>query len=67
MYVRKVEIKNLRCFDAAELTLRHREEDLGLALPNVTLLLGNNGGGKSTIMRAIALAVLSPILPSSGD
>ena len=34
-------------------------------LPNVTLLLGNNGSGKSTILRAIAMAALAPLLPQS--
>lgn len=35
-------------------------------LPNINLLLGNNGMGKTTILRALALASLSPIMPQSG-
>ena len=36
------------------------------ALKNVTLLVGINGTGKTSILRAIALGVLSPILGQSG-
>lgn len=35
-------------------------------LPNINLLLGNNGMGKTTILRALALAALSPVMPQSG-
>lgn len=34
--------------------------------PNVNLLLGGNGSGKSSIFKAIALGVLAPVIPSSG-
>jgi hypothetical protein len=34
-------------------------------LSNVTLLLGINGAGKTTILRALAMAVLAPLLPQS--
>lgn len=36
------------------------------ALPNVNLLLGNNGLGKTTLLKAIALAALGPAVRSSG-
>src|ERR1700752_3441004 len=35
-------------------------------LPNINLFLGNNGMGKTTILRALALASLSPVIPQSG-
>lgn len=66
MYVRNVRISDLRCFKRAALDFRYPGEGRNLDVPNVTLLLGNNGAGKSTVMRAIALAVLSPILSASG-
>jgi hypothetical protein len=36
------------------------------ALRNVTLLVGINGSGKTSILRAIALGMLSPVLGESG-
>ncbi len=33
---------------------------------NVNLVLGDNGGGKSSVLRAIAVAVLAPVLLESG-
>ncbi len=68
MYVRSVLIENLRCIAKANLGLRFptgSAEDPSL-LPNVSLLLGDNGSGKSTVLRAVALAVLAPILKDSG-
>ena len=38
----------------------------GLLRPNVNLLLGDNGSGKTSILRAIALAVLAPIIEGAG-
>ncbi len=35
-------------------------------LPNVNLLLANNGYGKTTLLRAIALAALGPAVGKSG-
>jgi hypothetical protein len=35
-------------------------------LPNVNLLLGNNGLGKTTLLKAIALSALGPAVRSSG-
>lgn len=36
------------------------------ALGNVTLLLGNNGKGKSTLLKGIAMALTSPVLRYAG-
>ena len=35
-------------------------------MPNVNLIVGDNGGGKSSVLRAIALAVLAPAMLESG-
>lgn len=68
MYVRSLHVENLRCFKSAEVELQFpgREQDSPPTLPNVNLLLGNNGAGKTTVLKAIALAVLAPIIEGSG-
>jgi predicted ATPase len=66
MYVRKLAVKDLRCFASAELDFRTPDDTAPWETPNVTLLLGNNGTGKSSVMRGIALAVLSPVISLSG-
>ena len=64
-YVTHLDVRQLRCFAAASLDLRFPGERDDLALPNVNLLLGDNGAGKSTILKAIAMAALGPVLESS--
>lgn len=68
MYVQSIKIKNLRCFEETELSLQYpgRQRDNPPPLPNINLLLGNNGAGKTTVLKAIALATLSPVMPQSG-
>lgn len=71
MYVSKLSITDLR-------TIHNCTIDLCLPLPvsdttpfvattgplsNVTLLPGINGAGRTTILRALAMAVLAPLLP----
>ena len=65
MFITRLSLANLRCFEAAEISFAPRRGDTAGA-PNVTLLLGNNGFGKSTVLRAIALAALGPALQNSG-
>lgn len=70
MYIHSLFIRNLRSFGSAMLSLRH--PDMGLPsspsavpqFPNVTLLLGSNGAGKTTVLRAVALSTLAPVLKS---
>lgn len=68
MYITSIKIENLRCFEEAELTFQYpgREQKTLLRLPNINLLLGDNGAGKTTVLTAIALTTLSPIMPQSG-
>lgn len=67
MYVQTLRISNLRCFREAELALQYPgRETTGPRLPNVNLILGNNGTGKTSVLRAIALAALSAVIQSSG-
>lgn len=65
-FLADLDVRNLRCFSETSIRLRFPEEREDLRYPNVNLLLGDNGSGKSTILRAIAMAALGPVLPSSG-
>lgn len=64
MWLSSLKIKNLRVFDSAEIDLSKGPSDRDLG--NVTVFLGTNGSGKTSLLRAIALAALGGILPSSG-
>jgi len=68
LYITSIKIENLRCFEEAELTFQYpgRETETPLRFPNINLLLGNNGAGKTTVLKAIALASLSPLILNSG-
>ena len=68
MYIRSLRISNLRCFREAELELQFpgREQESPPPLSNINLLLGDNGSGKTTVFKAIALAVLAPVIEGSG-
>jgi hypothetical protein len=66
MYVQSLHMTNLRMFASASVHFsvpgEGREDG---ALPNVTVLLGDNASGKTTLLRAIAMAALSPVMISS--
>lgn len=68
MYVRSLSIENLRSFESVEVPLCHPGDGAPAAtgsvphLDNVTLLLGSNGSGKTSILRAVALSTLAPVL-----
>ncbi len=68
MYITSIKIENLRCFEEAELSFQYpgREQKTPLRFPNINLLLGNNGAGKTTVLKAIAMTVLSPVVQQSG-
>jgi energy-coupling factor transporter ATP-binding protein EcfA2 len=68
VYITSLHIENLRCFAEADLEMQYpgRKNKQELRLPNVNLLLGNNGSGKTTVLKAIAMSVLAPFIHSSG-
>jgi predicted ATPase len=67
LYVKSLRIKNLRCFKDVALSLQYPSRPgVDLSLPNVNLLLGDNGSGKTSILKSIALAGLSPVIGRTG-
>lgn len=64
MYAKSLSIYEFKCFRKAKLELQYpgRSSDI----PNVNVILGDNGGGKSSVLRALAIAVLAPALMRSG-
>lgn len=68
MYATSLQIEAFKCFGHAKLKFQYPGRT-GKNLPplkNVNLILGDNGGGKSSILRAIAIAILAPTLGESG-
>lgn len=67
MYIRDLSLTNVRTFEEASFTFQAPDAPTKQpGLPNVTLIVGTNGSGKSTVLRSIALAAISPVLTSSG-
>lgn len=64
MHIRRLAIANLRSIELAELELND-PSDKALRYPNVNVLLGGNGLGKTSVLRALALSTLGPLLSSS--
>lgn len=62
VHVQAIRIQNLRAFSDARIDFRRDGDAAESApLPNVHVLLGGNGAGKSSVLRAIALGVLAPV------
>ncbi|HET7463487.1 MAG TPA: AAA family ATPase [Longimicrobium sp.] len=66
MYITKLSISNLRSFREAEVEFCRPGCEGAPQVDNVTLLLGDNGAGKTSVLRAVALAALAPVIGSSG-
>lgn len=72
MHIDHIALKDFRTFRSTRIDFVHPDQDfarLGFdrpKYPNVNLLLGNNGFGKTTLLKAVALACLGPAVGKSG-
>lgn len=72
MYIDSIILENFRIFRRSEILFVHPDQrfsDNGIpkpTLPNINLLLADNGLGKTTLLKAIALAALGPAVSDSG-
>lgn len=71
MYVKRLELSRFRCFESVDVGFHYPGRPLpqdaeSLALPNMTLILGDNGAGKSSLLKAISVGILGTVLSDSG-
>ncbi|MFH1137583.1 MAG: AAA family ATPase [Pseudomonadota bacterium] len=71
MYIESITIKNFRVFREATVEFVHADrrptDELPVPKrPNINLLLGNNGLGKTTLLKAVSLTALGPAVTDSG-
>ena len=72
MYTEKLTITDFRCFAQQKMTFNWPNQtppkgEEALRQPNVNLLIGNNGTGKTTIFQALAIAAMGPYLASNSS
>lgn len=68
MYARTLSLYEFKCFHKAKLHLQYpgRKGSGASEISNINLILGDNGGGKSSVLRGLAIAILAPALSRSG-
>jgi len=68
MYLQSLRLQDFKSFRDASIDFRAPTDDPGdpTLFQNVTLLLGDNGSGKSTVLRAAAIALVGDLLSNSG-
>jgi len=64
VYINRLHIQNLRSLERVEIEF-NIPGGTGMLYPNVNVMLGSNGRGKTSVLRAVALSALGPLLSSS--
>ena len=75
MYVDRLTIENFRCFEQVEMDFNwpdrsswnERTSKTEPRLPNINLLIGNNGTGKTTTFQALVISALRVILGNTSS
>ena len=71
MYIDNIQMTNFRTFQGAKVDFVHPDRDFEKSnfpkpkIPNINLLLGNNGSGKTSLLKAIAIAALGPAVTAA--
>ncbi|HEX4607459.1 MAG TPA: AAA family ATPase, partial [Urbifossiella sp.] len=58
MYLKKLRLQNIKCFEDVTLEFPHRDGDYS----GWNVILGTNGQGKTTILRGAAVGTLNPLM-----
>jgi predicted ATPase len=68
MYIDSIQLNDFRTFQNAAIGFVHSDQinQTPLQFPNINVVLGNNGLGKTTLLKAISLACLGPAISDSG-
>jgi AAA domain, putative AbiEii toxin, Type IV TA system len=68
MYIETLYLSKFRAFNSFYAKLNYPQPQIpnNLNFPNVNLLIGNNGSGKTSCLQALCIMFLSPILNNSG-
>jgi len=67
MYAQKLQMYDFKCFGKADIEFVYPSSEYeNQPFNNINLILGDNGGGKSSVLRAVALSILAPVLLESG-
>jgi len=71
MYIDHIEIRDFKTFSKARIEFNHADRKYDDSWPrpklaNMNLLLANNGLGKTSVLRAVALAALGPAVDRAG-
>jgi predicted ATP-binding protein involved in virulence len=68
MYIDELQIENFRCFSKQSVQFMHPDSPraAGVRFPNVNVVLGANGVGKTTLLKAAAIIANHPFLSQSG-
>ncbi len=67
LHVTELDLRDVRCIARAQIDFLHpdRPDSTSLEFPNLNVLVGLNGGGKSTLLKAVILAMMGRELEST--